>query len=381
MEDRGVSPVKWTARIDAVSAGLPTWSARLTFAIAVREGSSLVYRGRGDQVFVLNPDGESLDDALHAVELGGASAEVYLISTNTTGDTTSPRIAPVGVPARTLRGAEAARASGWRPPSPPAPDRPWVTEFNANPPLGRPGPPAERRQGLLRGRQARDTVAEGDTFTFLDVVEVPATARAVVTDGAKTAAVWVADRDWGTCEECVSQEMADAIADRFLGPGAGNDIHDWITAYLARTYGGAELFGAIVRSELAGVAAIEGALRALGHGVSFGDVLTDWAVATLLSDNTGAPARYRYNAGTWSDSQAGGLTFRLGSINLYHYVLSSHAGRLRLEGPYLHSIEAFNEREQPPHSNTYATLGRTSGPVRMRVSADAGNRITVVIKE
>ena len=225
------------AAVDEDDNTEPGDSARLTFAIAVREGSSLVYRGRGDQVFVLTPDGESLDDALHAVELGGASAEVYLISTNTTGDTTSPRIAPVGVPARTLRGAEAARASGWRPPSPPAPDRPWVTEFNANPPLGRPGPPAERRQGLLRGRQARDTVAEGDTFTFLDVVEVPATARAVVTDGAKTAAVWVADRDWGTCEECVSQEMADAIADRFLGPGAGNDIHDWITAYLARTYG------------------------------------------------------------------------------------------------------------------------------------------------
>ena len=574
------------AAVDEDNNTEPGDSARLTFAIAVREGISLVYRGSGDQVFVLNPDGEALDDALHAVELGGASPEVYVISTNTTRDPTSPRIAPVGVPARNLRGTEAARASGRRPPSPPAPDRPWVTEFNANPPLwgAGAGPPVERRQRLSRGRQAGGTVAEGDAFTFRDVdfdaeriVEIPATARAVVTDGTTTAAVWVADGDWGTCEECVSQEMADAVADRFLRPGAGNDVHDWITAifgapwgahgypgllippesgdeihvlvfdvdddgfpdpgesrvvgffwakdlflrnpesvvlsasnerlmfyldapylahrdgptwevtdpkpsimigvlahefqhlihfyqkpilrdagaatwlnemasemaedliadkmeadgpravaygdptageplnedgrlprynvyndmqvttwdgelanysinyalgaYLARTYGGAELFGAIVQSELAGVAAIEGALRALGHSVSFGDVLTDWAVATLLSDNTGAPAPYRYNAGTWSESQAGGLTFRLGSINLFNYLLAPYSGRLRLEGPYLHSIEAFNEREQPPHSNTYATLGRTSGPVRMRVSAEAGNRITVVIKE
>ena len=110
-------------------------------------------------------------------------------------------------------------------------------------------------------------------------------------------------------------------------------------------------------------------------------MLTDWAVATLLSDDTGAPAPYRYNTGTWSESQAGGLRFRLGSINLFNYLLAPYSGRLRLEGPYLHSIEAFNEREQPPHSNMYATLGRRSGAVRMRVSADAGNRITVVIKE
>ena len=165
------------------------------------------------------------------------------------------------------------------------------------------------------------------------------------------------------------------------GERANYSINYALGAYLARTYGGAELFGAIVQSELAGVAAIEGALSALGHTVTFGDVLTDWAVATLLSDDTDARAPYRYNTGTWSESQAGGLTFRLGSINLYNYLMSSHEGRLSLAGPYLHSIEAFNEREQPPHSNMYTTLGRTSGPIRMRVSAAPGNRITVVIKE
>ena len=75
------------------------------------------------------------------------------------------------------------------------------------------------------------------------------------------------------------------------------------------------------------------------------------------------------------------MTFRLGSINLFNYLLSVFSGRLRLAGPYLHSIEGFNEREQPPHSNMYTTLGRTSGAIRMRVSADRGNRIMVVVKE
>ena len=49
------------------------------------------------------------------------------------------------------------------------------------------------------------------------------------------------------------------------------------------------------------------------------EVLVNWAMANLLSDDTGAP--YRYNSGTWSTSQAGSMTYRLGSINLYHYRL------------------------------------------------------------
>ena len=580
--EAGDYPITY-AVMDADDNTEPGDTAVLMFDISVREGISSIYRGSGDQVFVLNPDGEPLDDTLYVLELGDASPEIFLIATNTTRDPTNPRIR-LDASARSLRAAAAEYPSGPRPVSPAAPDRPWVTEFNADPPLWYAGS-VERRESLLQQRQADGTVEEGDTFTFLDVdfvadglIEIPATARAVVTDGTTTAAVWVADQDWGTCPECVSQEMADVVADRFLGPGGSDDIYDWITsifgdpwgphgvpslipaesageihilvfdieddgvpatgelrivgfftgkdlflrdtdpssiflsssnerlmfyldapfladrdgptwevtdprpsvimgtlahefqhmihfyqkpvlrdarpetwlnemasevaedliadrmeangpravayddptagepgirrgrlprynvyndmqvttwdgllanysinyalgAYLARTYGGAELFGAIVQSDQAGVDAIEGALSALGHAVSFADVLADGAAATLLSDNTEAPAPFRYNTGTWSASPAGGVTFRLGSINLFNYLLSVFSGRLRLAGPYLHSIEGFNEREQPPHSNMYTTLGRTSGAIRMRVSADRGNRIMVVVKE
>ena len=57
------------------------------------------------------------------------------------------------------------------------------------------------------------------------------------------------------------------------------------------------------------------------------------------------------------------------------------ANRPAQEGPYLHTLESFNERRQPPHSNMIATLGRNSGQVRLRVTAVGDNRITAVVKE
>ena len=147
-------------------------------------------------------------------------------------------------------------------------------------------------------------------------------------------------------------------------------------AYLARTYG-AELFSRIVQSEHAGVDAIEEALRGLGHQVSFSRILADWAVAGLLSDNTEAPAPYRYNSGTWSTSRAGGAEYRLGSINLYHYQRRNSQEL----GPHVHDLSEFNARTQPPHSNKYAALGRLSGTHVLTVTAPAGLRYTVVFKE
>ncbi len=160
------------------------------------------------------------------------------------------------------------------------------------------------------------------------------------------------------------------------GSLANYSINYALGAYLARTYGGAELFSRIVRSERAGVDAIEGALRELGHQVSFPQVLADWAVAGLLSDDTRAPVPYRYNPGTWSASSAGGTDYRLGSINLYHY--RRPGGGM---GPYLRGLSDFTARAQPPHSNKYAALGRLSGSYRLTLTADAGLRFTVVFKE
>ena len=186
------------------------------------------------------------------------------------------------------------------------------------------------------------------------------------------------------------------LLQRHPGDELGRDIANYsinyaLGAYLARTYGAA-LFSDIVQSDRAGVDAIEGALDGLGRDVSFGDVLANWAAATLLSDNTAAPAPYRYNSGTWTTSHAGGIEYRLGSIDLFNYawvppgVSLEGTGpnllrRLAFFGPYLHSLRTFNARTQPPHSNMYATIGRATGTVRLSVSALGDNRITVVVKE
>ena len=152
-------------------------------------------------------------------------------------------------------------------------------------------------------------------------------------------------------------------------------------AYLARTYG-AGLFRHIVRNDRSGVEAIEAALRSQGHGTSFGDVLVNWAAANLLSDNTRAPAPYRYNPGTWTISRSGGETYRLGSINLFNYRYYYDDGVTYLDGPILYQFEQFSAGvQQRPHSNAYTSLGRATGTVRLNVDARAGSRVTVVIKE
>ena len=580
-------------------------------APAVTELPPLQYRGHGDQVFVLNPEGETLDDALVTLELGDAAAEVYLIAANGAHFPMDPNVERLDLMEAAAKGLRAASTEEHQPRARPAmteraAERPLVTEFNNNPPLGSRVRVGRRSSRLLHEVEpvtAEPGVMEGDTFAFRDldfdgsVVEIPATARQVVSDGTTTVAVWVADADWETaCEPhdddgsgrlvaahfvpkvCVTQEMADAVGTRFLQPGSGNDIHDWVTAifgdpwgphdlpflipaeavddihillfdiegdgipepgdarivgfffakdnfirdpedpflslsnerlmfyldapvltiaegdtwevtdrapsimmgtlaheyqhmihfyqkpvlrgagseawlnemasemaedliadkiegsgprsvayddptagepgigrgrlpgfnlyndiqvtkwdgllanysinyalgaYLARNYGGAALFSAIVQSEHSGTDAIEAALTDLGHDVSFAQALENWSVAVLRSDDTSAPVPYRYNAGAWATSRAGGMEFRLGSINLFHYVYGPPRvpERLAWEGPYLHSLDSLNERTQPPHSVAYATLGRNSGTLRLSVSAVGDNRITAVVKE
>ena len=577
-----------------VTDGKDSASSNFIITIEPAAGLSSRYRGSGDQVFVLNPDGAMLDAEPYTLILGNASAEVYLIATNTATYPMDPHIERLDL----IRGRRAAVQDSYMPSPRPAahsarvPERAGITEFNNNPPLSTRSAPAE---GARLQTQSQQGVAEGDRFTFRDLdagnlVFIPATARRVVTDGDTTLALWVADRDWGpNCRggwPCLTGEMVNALADRFLRPGSGNDIHDWVTAvygdpwgshdlpllippdaddeihillfdirddgipapgecrivgffwavhnyrqgnprippvsaerliffmdsvymaipegpswevtdrgpsivistlaheyqhmihfyqkpvlrntisetwlnemasevaedliadklmvngprgvaydnpaagqpgnergrlpyynlfndlqvtvwnnvianyslnyalgaYLARTYGGAALFSDIVQSADSGIAAIEAALADAGHDVSFGQVLADWAVATLLSDDTAAPAPYRYNPGAWSTSYTDGEQFRLGSINLFNYryeppeIVSDCIGpdlasRSALDGPYLHSLRTFNARSQPPHSNMFATLGRNSGSVRLSVSATAGNLITVVVKE
>ena len=548
-----------------------------------RRPSSLsnTYRGSGDQVFVLNPDGEVLDDTVYSLDLGDSSAEVYVIATagNRHMEHRVEMLDRRKAAAENLAAAQGEQQAESRPAADEVSARlqsiTAFNNFNDGPPVWEGSVDPARSQTV----GARPAAAEGDRFIFFDAideVEVPATLRRVATDGTTSVAVWVANKEWiETCAsrgDCVTQEMVDALADRFLRPGSSNDIYDWVStifgapwgphdnehlipaeagdeihlflfdiendgyptgprivgyftgrhnflrqpdhrtlqhslerlaffldspylasaegdtwevtdrrpsgmlgtlahefqhmihfyqkpvvrnavseswlneqasevaedliadkmmidgpravafddpragepenrngrlpgynlyndiqvsawddylanysinyalgAYLARNYGGAALYSDIVQSDRHGVGAIEGALRNQGYDESFLELLANWAAANLLSDNTDAPAPYQYNTGTWRISNTGGTEFRLGSINLYNYVYAP--GRLARPGPYLHPLPTFNDRQQPPHSNMYTTLGRNSGTIRLRISAESENRITVVVKE
>ena len=543
---------------------------------------SSTYRGSGDQVFMLNPDGETLDDTLYTLDLGTAEADVYVIATAGNFHT-DPQVEWLNLRDTAAKGLAAAAQEQPQPRTAAGELHPrlaWITQFN-NFDDGPPVWDGSVDPGRSQTVEARPAVAQGDRLRFFDLIDeayVPATVRRVVTDGTTRVAFWVADGEWEeTCRsrgDCVTREMLTAFADRFLRPGASNDIFDWVTtifgapwgphdnpllispraareihiflfdiendgyptgdriigyfsrvhnnlqqpdpsvyqysserlaffmdspilafaagetwevtdraptvslgtlahefqhmihfyqksalrdaineswldemasevaedliadkamidgpravayddptagepgntrgrlpdynryndvqvtswprtypfpnysinyalgAYLARNYGGAALFSDIVQSAHAGVGAIETAVRNQGHDESFPELLVNWAAANLLSDSNEAPAPYQYNTGSWRTSSTGGVEYRLGSINLYNYVYAP--GRVARPGPYLHPLPVFNDRQQPPHSNMYTTLGPNTGTVRLRVSADSENRITVVVKE
>ena len=219
----------------------------LTFTIAVWRAPSMsdTYRGSGDQVFAINGGGQALDASTYTLKLGAARPEVYLIATNTNRFTASTSVERLDAEAAAeVQGPFAGFEDRSHPMHHDSIDyvRPWIVEFNNSPPRldgsGRP------RRSLRP--QAQRTVTEGDRFTFISRQEstnvaIPATARRVVNDGSTTLVVWIADRQWSaTCRvahQCMTREMVDLVADRFLRSGAGNDIYDWVTAIFGDAWG------------------------------------------------------------------------------------------------------------------------------------------------
>ena len=183
---------------------------------------SFTWRGSGDQVFFLNPGGEALGRTLHTVRLGNDSAEVYVIAT-AGAEEAEPQVEIVD-----LTGAAASRVgtAALRPqprlPSEPAPEPAWKKDLDdaARRLLHRSAPrlpsaaPWPQRAVVPGSRETlRNPSDRSGNFD-----SIPATARAVVTDGTITAVVWVADREWACGEGCVTQPLVDLLAARFSVP-------------------------------------------------------------------------------------------------------------------------------------------------------------------
>lgn len=144
-------------------------------------------------------------------------------------------------------------------------------------------------------------------------------------------------------------------------------------AYLVRSYG-TSLFTDIVQNEQSGTAAIE---SALGNSLTFGEILSNWAVANILSDDLEAHLPYRYNTGDWISSSSDNVDYSLGSINLFNYEYDELQN-----GPLFFNPDSLNEIEhQPPHSNIYVSMGHHSGVIEGHIDYDPGTNIAIIIKE
>jgi hypothetical protein len=140
-------------------------------------------------------------------------------------------------------------------------------------------------------------------------------------------------------------------------PGAF-DLADYSTSYafgawLARNYGGADLLKRIVQCpETDDTAVINAVAAASGRkDETMQRLLEKWASAVLLSDTTaGVPAGYVYNTGGWMTSTSGGITYNLGSIDIFNYSptlkVFTNTGSLAPGVTFTHSSNVYYEAAQ-----------------------------------
>ncbi|MCX7680167.1 MAG: peptidase M30 [Spirochaetes bacterium] len=113
-----------------------------------------------------------------------------------------------------------------------------ITEFNHRPILTI-ASRSSKAQYSLRPTPLRLDY-EGSTTSFYDEsgLKIDATCRKVISKNSTngipvTVNIWVADNCWKTtCQKkyCVTQDMVNALANKFIQEGLNNDIYEWATA-------------------------------------------------------------------------------------------------------------------------------------------------------
>lgn len=151
-------------------------------------------------------------------------------------------------------------------------------------------------------------------------------------------------------------------------------------AYLARNYGGVAFFKLIVQSPFTDYQAINDALAKSGYSDDFGKTLQNWGAAVILSD-LAVSEPYKYNNYTaWMTSVSDkGVSYELGSINLYNYTRNGQVG------PYFYySSPVGTEKYMYSLNNSsnrfYLASGNTSGTLERTIKLDKNVKLTVVKK-
>ena len=142
-------------------------------------------------------------------------------------------------------------------------------------------------------------------------------------------------------------------------------------AYLMRNYGGTNFIRELLQNNYTGAASIVASINTNGGDVkSYGDVLQQFGAASLLSDITDMGVGYRFNKGDeWSKSTINGITYDLGSINLYNYSPT----------PYIYNQLPTTQK---PGSNLFYLAGSnlSGGKEWYFEGVNQNTKITVVIK-
>lgn len=141
-------------------------------------------------------------------------------------------------------------------------------------------------------------------------------------------------------------------------------------AYLMRNYGGANFVKQVVQNQYIGADCIVNAVNSNGGGnLTFENIIKNFGAANLLSDNTNLSQGYRFNTGNWFTSNVGGVSYQLGSINLFNYN----------PDPYIYSLLPTT---QNAGSNLYYLAGKNlTGTKDWSINGlNSDIKLTVIIK-
>lgn len=158
-------------------------------------------------------------------------------------------------------------------------------------------------------------------------------------------------------------------------------------AYLTRNYGGAEFIQRVVHSSDSSAGCVAEAAAAYSGGAeSMVGLLRKWGAAVLLSSRIDAPEYYRYNSGGAFTSSVGGVTYSLGSINIYNYIYENgldtdgdNIGDTDAISPFIFLSSSIGSMNGGAYSNAFMYLGDPSADRDWTLAIPAGMHATIVI--